>query len=146
MIYSKLLIPLDGSAMAERALDYAPRVTSPDSVLYLLSVLDESAITMNTSLFNKRRDYLNHVAQRLQHQGRRAAASIEVGDIVTKILNRAHACDAIVMTAHGWTFSSRNKHSTVTRDVLQRAQCAVIVVPTERMASVEIYEPQTATT
>lgn len=141
MIYNKLLIPLDGSAMAERALDYVPRVTSLNSILYLLSVLDESAIEMNTALFKRRRDYLTRISNRLQNQGRRTAASIEVGDVVTRILQRAEACDAIVMTAQGWTFSSRDKHSTVTRCVLSQTTRPVIVVPIEKMAAVEIYEP-----
>src|SRR5579864_6766347 len=41
MVFQRILIPLDGSALAERAIDQARKIAGPQTVLHLLSVIEE---------------------------------------------------------------------------------------------------------
>lgn len=136
----KILVPLDGSTFAERALPIAAALASADGVEVVLvrvvpvigpggkepgvvSYLDEHRI--ETSL-----DYLRH-ASAILRLGRPVATEADVApDVVTGILERATSgdVDLIVMTSHGESWPAASVLGTTASRLIREATCPVLVV------------------
>jgi len=109
-IYSKILIPLDGSKLAEVALPYAERLAAKfDADLILLgvqgTVVGESIIPasqLETIKTNTLR-YLEQKASMLREKGIKAYAEIRIDDNASGIIDyaRTNNVDQIVIATHG---------------------------------------------
>lgn len=148
-MFRKILVPLDGSALAEQALGPAmalARAVSAEVVL-LRSVTTaqpvfalSSALTgqfesrVEDSLFANRRratqEYLSGLQQRYQCPGCVVRAVDEMGEPAAAIVDVAHerGVDLIVMSTHGQTGMRRAVWGSVTERVLHGAGCPVLVV------------------
>ncbi|MBI2162012.1 MAG: universal stress protein [Candidatus Rokubacteria bacterium] len=138
-----VLVPLDGSRLAERALAAARQLVAHDeSVLVLLQVvapvnpvhLDRVVRTgPGRTLAARRRRagrYLEKVRERLARRGVRARIRVRAGDPATEILRAAPAERAglIAMSTHGRTGVRRVLLGSVAEAVVRRAPLPVLLV------------------
>ena len=114
MTYKKILVALDGSELAEAALEHAQRLASdPESEIVLLRVSVDPAAEFSFSdphiadnilqeLETETLSYLQSVRSKLQRTGFRTSFLIHQGAITETILQTAAAIHAnvVVMSTH----------------------------------------------
>jgi nucleotide-binding universal stress UspA family protein len=134
----RLLVPLDGSGHAERAL--APACTLADTLdadLLLLHATDPSAdagIPLERSHVEERRDgarrYLEGVAEPLRAEGRRVEVRVEAGppaDVIAGVANELDSC-LVVMATHGRGALSRLLLESIASETLHKLTAPVYLV------------------
>jgi len=141
----RILVPLDGSAVAEFALEEVRAIAElTDSQVILLHVVPtiEDVIYGGGEVFTidqqwERRkaralDYLKSISKRAEWQKVKHEIAVETGNPAEVILDFAQKqiIDRIVMTTHGRTGISRWRWSfgSVARKVLEAADMSVILV------------------
>jgi nucleotide-binding universal stress UspA family protein len=144
-----VLVPLDGSELAEKALDYARSVTAPDGVISLLSVVDvpeypaniyypaglptltTTSIDLQKDIIPQANDYLNKVAEQLIAQGFRVQKDVQVGEPASAIVEYASQknVDAIVMSTHGRSGLGRWLFGSVANKVLSSSTVPIFIIP-----------------
>jgi nucleotide-binding universal stress UspA family protein len=153
MGYGNILVTLDGSEQAERAIDAALRLARPGARLHLLSVIDGSVDTsiplvkaMAASFpmhytdpapneFSTPRevavrlDYMNTVKDSLTHEGYDVTAEVCLGRVVETILDAVGGFDLLVMATHGRTGFSKFVLGSVTEAVLHKVSCPLLIAP-----------------
>lgn len=147
-----VLVPLDGSQLAEKAVGYARQIVEPKGRIALLTVLEipefpiygfyptPSVIvetdyeTAVNNLTPKAREYLEGVAVALRQDSFDAHIVTAAGEPATVIVDSAQTLgvDAIVMCTHGRSGFSRWLFGSVTQKVLEVAPCPVLVIPGAR--------------
>lgn len=143
-----ILVPLDGSELAEAALPYAREIVAPDGKITLLAVMDapdmqvytlyEVPMVVQEGNYNRfvenleasGRDYLNRMVERMSRGTYKVVGDFQSGEPATVIVNRAQelGVDAIAMSTHGRTGISRWLFGSVTQKVLSAMPCPVFVV------------------
>lgn len=146
----RLLVPLDGSALAERALPEAAelgkalaaevillQVVAPATDVIRSGTMTIAADEVSASQRQEALRYLNGVRTKSLFAGVRVTASAELGSPAETILDfaRAHDVDRIVMTTHGRTGISRWVFGSVAEKVLQAADCTVVLVRSQIAAA-----------
>lgn len=146
-MFKKILVPLDSSELAERALIPARQLAQKyDAELILLTVpelapaLSALVYTYDVPAFSDNADndraeaeqYLNHRLYAVRESGLRAHTVIQEGDPAEVILSVAEAedVDLIIMSTHGYTGLDHWVMGSVAERVLQHAPCPVYVVRT----------------
>ncbi len=150
-MFTKILVPLDGSALAEQALGPAlalARAVSAEVVLLRSVATTQPVFALSSalsgqfesrvedSLFANRRqatqEYLGSLQRRYQCPGCVVRAVDEIGEPAAAIVDVAHerGVDLIVMSTHGETGVRRAVWGSVTERVLHGAGCPVLVVRT----------------
>jgi nucleotide-binding universal stress UspA family protein len=144
-MFNKILVPLDGSELAERALDPALTIArARDAELLLLSVssyhqvLPPAAagygLTATDQIFDRGRNDASDYLDALRREARCGDCRIQTmaveGDVAGCILDTAAAdgVDLIVMTTHGYSGITRWMLGSITERVLRGASCPVLVV------------------
>jgi nucleotide-binding universal stress UspA family protein len=134
-----ILVPLDGSALAERALPFAMRISrAAGATLVLvragldtrLAQLDEGLIACLDA--SRQADVeLAEVAGRLQAAGTPIETRVRCDDAVRTILDvaRERQADLIVMSTHGRGGLGRWAYGAVADQVLRQARVPVLLVP-----------------
>jgi len=125
-MYERILIPLDGSELAERALSYAGAIAKRlKSEIVLLTVC-----TPGGGLERPLRAYLEKQAEELVSMGAKASAVVVEGDAAEEILSFAEANYAglIVVSTHGLGGSSRWAMGNVASKVLQKSHTPALLV------------------
>jgi nucleotide-binding universal stress UspA family protein len=120
-----VLLPLDGSKLAEQAVYPIKHVLRPDGQITLLTVVQgESDVKMAM-------DYLEQVAARLKLEGYRVKIEIQEGSAAEVIVNRAVklGVDLIAMCTHGRSGLQKLLYGSVTGEVLEHTACPVLVIP-----------------
>lgn len=137
--YRNLLVPLDGSELAERALVPALRVAEAmNARVYLLRVVPVSAVvSADPQLYEELRRlgeedalaYLRTVKADVSQQVPVEVAT-DFGPAADRIVDYAaeHNIDLIVMSSHGRTGLQRFVYGSVTEKVLRQAPCATAVI------------------
>lgn len=141
--YKRLLVPLDGSALAERALEPASALAEALSTeLYLLRVTAPAHAPLETvamqQVFNEIEHQERNEAERyLQQQYQKLpnrhlffdvlTARRSVADTIIDYV-QSHQIDLIVMSTHGRTGLDRVMFGSVTEKVLHGACCATLVI------------------
>ena len=143
-MYKKILAPLDGSELAERALEHIKIVTegSRASKVVLLQVIPwpaHPAHTLSDELIRSEgekaeagaRDYLTRVADSLKADGIAVETDIVHGGPAEEILDYAtqNKVDLIVMSTHGRSGVSRWVFGSVAERVLRHSATPVLVIP-----------------
>jgi len=138
-----ILVPLDGSALAEKALDYAVQIIAPKRRITLVCIVEvpDVASTMHPLPSNlmmvennlaSAKDYTDRIANALrQDHLLRVNVIIEVGkpaNVITKIAETEFV-DAIVISTHGRTGMERFIFGSVTQKILNAMPCPVFVIP-----------------
>lgn len=149
--YQKILVPLDGSKLAQTALPHAEDLAArTGATLILMQVVPPSSDQMPLSpsvaitvtvrneeemerLVDEADVRLAEQANRLGHLHIKAETMIDVGHPAAKLADYAatHAVDLIVMSTHGYSGLSRWQHGSVTSKVLAAASCPVLVIRPE---------------
>ncbi len=125
-MYRTILVPLDGSALAERALTVArPLVTGAESRLILIR-----AVPLHTVPNTEAQAYLAAVASRLDVPVP-VDRVLYYGDAPEGILEEANRrrADLIVMATHGRSGLGRWLYGSVADEVLRRVPIPVLLVP-----------------
>lgn len=136
------LVPVDGSNLSEKALDYAAKLTGPGSKITLLTILELPsmasyelypipAIDLPVDYQQSAQSYVNRLAENLRSDNLNVAVEVQTGDAASIIIERAQALrpDAIVMSTHGRTGLTRWVVGSVTQKVLSATPCPVFVIP-----------------
>src|SRR4051794_17572343 len=142
--YKRILVPLDGSAVAEEALTMAAGLAGPGTQVLLLRVISEPKPNLDPlgrllgstgeSLRRDRQsalDYLIAAASNLRDSGEpiRPIASVVVGDPAEQIVKvaRERGYELIVMTTHGRGAVGRLAFGSVTDRVGRLSQVPVVI-------------------
>lgn len=135
-MFTRLLVPLDGSPLAESALPHAAAVASPGAEVTLVQVLvpEGDAPPVDPLEWRLRRDaaalYLERTGEALTKLGLHVFTIVADGLAAERILAiaREQATEVIVLTSHGaGGFSSWNLNSVAFK-VAQRAGSSLLVV------------------
>ena len=139
MSFNKILVPLDGSELAEAAL--APALAFAEAVsgdVVLLRVVVPLAIKLDPDLYQSVIDrgqkvaetYLNSIQSRSLFSSGCLEDDIVVGKAAESIIDYAqeNEIDLIVMSSHGRSGISRWVYGSVADKVLYHATCATAVI------------------
>ena len=150
-MYRRVLVPLDGSALAERALSHAERVVAPGGVIVLLQVLQPELVLPPlgaSDVTNVREaERLARELQELVGQARSAAEAylakargrlrradvtiegrVVEGQPVDRLVEASQEVDLVVMSTHGRTGLSHLLMGSVTERLIRHASAPVLVV------------------
>jgi len=125
-MYERILVPLDGSELAERALTYAGAIAKRlKSEIVLLTVCAPGGC-----LERPLTAYLEKKADELVSLGAKASPLVVEGDAAEEILNLAEAnyVGLIVVSTHGFSGISRWAMGNVANKVLQKSHTPTLVV------------------
>ncbi len=114
-MYSKILVPLDGSSLSEKALEHATELAhGADAEIILLEAVQDSLAAVPEARYKvpvrqvyggaiRGMKYLEAVAERMRHQGWKVRCDVLEGDPRDAILSfaRREKVDLIVMSTHG---------------------------------------------
>jgi nucleotide-binding universal stress UspA family protein len=158
-MYKKILVPLDGSALAERAIWHAEEIArGADAEILLLQavfvpmpVVPESALLTEGKVLEEvarsASEYLDRVASELRAAGRNVRTVIDERPPADAILHVAEQekVDLIVMSTHGRSGLSRLVMGSIAENVLRRTARTIMFVKPERPAAAEPREkPESA--
>jgi nucleotide-binding universal stress UspA family protein len=142
-MYKRILVPLDGSPLAEAALDHAGQLARcQDSEIVLLRVVISSYTIVAPDLVlagqgvdqerlqQEAEQYLQTQAGKLATHGIAVHLVACQGPVAEAILDHARslAVDVIVMSTHGRGGVSRWVYGSVADRVLQAAPCPVLLI------------------
>jgi nucleotide-binding universal stress UspA family protein len=144
-MYQKVLVPLDGSELAECALPEVIKLGRGGMIdeVILLKVITIEAIRIPNSyersidfaaLSNAQRtdatQYLENVQSRLRAEGIKVGTELLEGRPEEKIVDytRNHAVDLIVIATHGYTGVKRLMFGSVALQVLHDANIPVLLI------------------
>jgi nucleotide-binding universal stress UspA family protein len=140
--YENVLVPVDFSEYSAPALRFASEV-APGATLHVLHALD-SSLTGGLRSAGVSDEGIEAYSDQLQREAnasmadltaglsdRTASKTVQIGDARVLIKERAAAtrCTLIVMGKQGRSWLSEHILGSVTRLVLERATCDVVVVP-----------------
>jgi nucleotide-binding universal stress UspA family protein len=139
----RILVPLDGSELAEKAIQPALNLAQTlDAQLYLLSVTTSGEVRIETAAraeafadiesgeAMKGQDYLQALSENLDYEGVQYDVKIASGTVAEAIIEYAaeHGMELIVMSSHGRTGLKRWVYGSVAEKVLRSACCATMIV------------------
>ncbi|MBM3933207.1 MAG: universal stress protein [SAR202 cluster bacterium] len=143
-MFNKVLVPLDGSELAEAILPYVERfAASLGSRVMLLTVIDPDDAApaagrqgetgnggIGAALSTAAKERLTALTKRLVDHGVSAAFSISTGIAAEEIVRVAEAerCDIIAMATHGRNMLGRGVLGSVTDKVLHSASVPVLTI------------------
>ena len=142
-MYSKILVPLDGSKLAESALPHAESMAHRyDAELILLSVILPQTIVghppIGTELYQETLDalrddakqYLTALKGEFAAKKIRAAVHLGFGPVVGEIVESADKLDAdlIIIASHGRSGLERVFFGSVASGVLNRIEKPIMVI------------------
>lgn len=146
----RVLVPLDGSLLAQMALDFATQIVGAHCEIVLLTAIQPPDVPIyGTSpmimvspdyasveaLQKDAERYLNGVGDALREHGFQVHTKVEIGEPAQVIVQAASALDAdlIIMSTHGRSGISRWLFGSVTGRVLGNATRPVLVVPSQEL-------------
>jgi len=154
-VYKKIVVPLDGSKLAECVLPHVDELAKGQGTeeVILVTVTEwiiaytgvtyvvqpgalpppEPAVKVPTSVGNKQRQgkrYLNRIAKRLQKEGVRVGTEVLLGNPAEKIVSFAehNGADLIAIASHGRSGLSRWVYGSVADRILRSACVPVLMV------------------
>jgi nucleotide-binding universal stress UspA family protein len=152
-MFNHVLVPLDGSALANAALAYAAglaklcgaHVTLLMVIPPIETVIETpgESIAIDTQWENRRRrgeTYLAALCRQPEYQGLQLRPRVAMGPVAETILDYAkdHAVDLIVMTTHGRSGLSRWVWGSVADKVLRAAPIPVLLVRSQTQESPQV--------
>lgn len=146
-MYKRVLIPVDGSELAEAIVPFIVDIAGPlDMEVVLLRVnqpimpvaIEGSRHVMVEDVEERHREalsYLTSLAKEMETRGLRVDTVVRRGEPVSEILNAARlvSADLIAMTTHGRTGPARLLFGSVAEGVLRHSDIPVFLMrQTER--------------
>lgn len=153
-MYSKILVPLDGSALAERAIPHAEEIAKGTGAeLILIQVIGipladapEAGPAEEEKAFqaevDSARAYLESIGVRLRPAGMKVRSVVARGDADSEILGFAHRenVDILVMSTHGRSGISKLLMGSVAQKVMLTTKRPVLLVKPERVHAERVEE------
>jgi nucleotide-binding universal stress UspA family protein len=144
-MYKKILVPLDGSALAECVIPHIESIAKPwKSDVELISVVepieiptrgkialdDEDLKQINNELKQETHKYLLNVARRLENAGISAESIIIVGKTAESLIEYTNDndVDLIIMATHGRSGISKWFWGSITEKVLRAVNIPVLLI------------------
>jgi len=158
-MYSKILVPLDGGKLAERAIQQAEEIgqaTKAEVILFQVVqnpirstpiAAGQTEVTKATrDVTNKADAYLQKMASPLKAKGIKVRCEIEVGEPTPHILGKAHKedVDLIVMSTHYEGELHKLVTGSIAEKVLLRTKRPVLLVKPEKVAIAHHVDEQEA--
>ncbi len=143
-MYHKVLVPLDGSSLAESVLDQAKSLVFNCKVLEMILITivepfrdqpfrtgDDWVIKMQKEAAKYARNYLDQLVERLKTDGIQARAVVTEGDPAQEIMDyaRKNGVDLIIMNSHGKSGLSRWVFGSVANKVVLHSTVPVLIIP-----------------
>jgi nucleotide-binding universal stress UspA family protein len=145
----KIVVPLDGSKLAECALPYAEELaTKLDPEVVFVSVTErvQGYKTMRDvtqpdevallpvgvgKMERQATKYLDKVAKKFEAKGIKVTKEVLMGNPAEEIIIYAEIkkCDLVIMASHGRGGASRWVHGSVAEKVLRAVQVPVMIIP-----------------
>ncbi len=141
-MYRRILVPLDGSDLAETAIPHAELLASASGAeLELIRVTllrfvqapdGHGHVVQEEGDREEAEAYLATWEKRLRDRGIRATGQVRSGSVAEEIVEYAGStrADLIVMSTHGRTGARLYAYGSVAEKVLRAAPCSVLVVRT----------------
>lgn len=144
-MYTRVIVPLDGSAVAEQVLPEATELAKLSGAeVHLVRVVDSRTLEQLggegmmwdagtiTSLLDEEEQaavaYVKEVAGRLKSENVEATTEVRRGPVVSSLLAATKAGDLIAITTHGRSGLKRWFLGSVAEDLVRRAPVPVLVV------------------
>ena len=141
-MYKKILVPLDGSELAKKALDEAEKLAKNfDAEIILFQVVPFMPIYGSPELVTplivdeKQKEaaekYLSNLAEELKKRGLKTTAMVRTGQqVAIEIIDFAKesGVDLIVMCTHGRSGISRWVLGSIAHKILTRAENPILLV------------------
>lgn len=139
MKFQTVLVPLDGSTLAEAALPMAEEVLRdhPEAMLVLMRATHVTTlpgvdpVSAEVAAVKEAEDYLGQVAARLRQRGiDRIVTSVWYGAAASSIIEAAEArkADLIIMSTHGRSGLGRLVLGSVAESVLRGTRTPILLV------------------
>ncbi len=147
-MYSRIIVPLDGSELAEQALGDASKLAGltgapmvlltvvgfPHSPAGGLGVWDLQQMALADLVEQDTRraeDYLAGIRERLEGEGLTVSTDIRRGMVVPSLLHGTGPGDVIVMSTHGRGGLQRWFLGSVAEEIVRKATVPVLLVRTQ---------------
>ena len=127
-MYERILVTLDGSKLAERAIPYAEMIAKTmGSRIMLLSAHDK-----REGIEHPLESYLYDVADKLHKSGLEATAHLANGNAADQIIDFTEktGIDLVIMCTHGNTGVSRWSFGGVSNKVMHELYCPLLLIKT----------------
>lgn len=139
MKLDKILVPLDGSALAEAAIDRALEIAAPATTIMLLRAAEAAKFPgvdptdAQVAVVREAEEYLESVAERLRRQGVTVETTVWYGPPAPAITEaaRLRKIDLIVMSTHGRSGLGRLVLGSVAESVLRGSRTAILLLRPE---------------
>ena len=152
-MFTRILVPLDGSELAERALPLAQSISqSSKAAIHLVRAVSrlpeleagrtgdsiqvaelerDAARRLVGGRITRGKEYVGRVAAQLEKAGIEVTTAMLEGGAAEKIVNytREHGIDLVVMSTHGFGGLKRLLLGSVTDRVIRSCEVPVLVVP-----------------
>ena len=153
-MFKKILLPLDGSAMSERAIEPAEEMAKGSGAEVLLLKVVPSPLGKApeagqaeesrafTESVNRSKAYLEKIASRFEGKSVKSRILIPSGEPYAEILAAAHKedVDCIVMSTHGGTALARALLGSTAEKVVYTTKRPVFLVKPEKIHAARIEE------
>ena len=141
-MYKKILVPLDGSELAKKALDHAEKLAKAfDAEILLFQVVPFMPIYGSPELVTpliideKQKEaaekYLTNLAEEVKKRGHKVTSMVRTGQqVAVEIIDFAkeNGVDLIVMYTHGRSGISRWVLGSVALKILTRAETPILLL------------------
>ncbi len=139
-MYQRILVTLDQSGLAEKALPHAVAVAqameAPLHLLCVVPVVNQDAMREAGAAFDWEAEgeaageYLDGICSRIEGEGLTCTATVRQGDIAEEILRYCEETesDLIVMSTHGRSGLGRWVYGSIADRVLRYADVPVLLV------------------
>lgn len=128
MAYKKVLVPLNGSELAEKALPYAKSIARlKKSQLILFAVSLPIFVDRRDRLFSS---YLEVSAKELNAEGIKTTTATSYGNVAEEIVKYANnnKIDLIIMATHGYSKAKQWMFGSITQKVLYGTEIPVLLI------------------
>ena len=134
-MYKKILVPLDGSELAEKSLGEAKGLAKLTGgridllrVAWVLTVPGTDPTDKEVEVVGQAQAYLDQVAQGLGAEGFEVATHVRYGHPAAEIIDAAREADLVVMSTHGRSGLDRWALGSVAEKVLRHCGRPILLV------------------
>jgi len=142
-MYKKILVPLDGSELARKALDHAEKLANTfgaEIILFqvvpFLPIYGSPELVTPLIVDEKQKEsaekYLTNLAEELKKRGLKVTAMVRTGQqVAVEIIDFAKetGVDLVVMCTHGRSGITRWVLGSVAHKVLTRTETPILLLP-----------------
>lgn len=141
MSLKHILVPLDGSELAEQAINHALNILDEHGELTFLQVVDaQSGLSgydesrrehIKEEMIESAKAYLDRIGKPCRESGIQTHLIVRAGkpaDVIIDVAQQSRVA-AIAMSTHGRTGISRWRFGSVTQKVLSATPCPIFIIP-----------------